>query len=235
MKDFDYYRDLSFREKGKNISLNSLNSIENNDSLNDVKYIVDICKNNNWDLLLVDYTHKVIQFPTVRVIIPPISTDYYHGIKDFFKYLQDDKWINNKNKIKYLIKNIENYLSAQLDHFYIYVARENNYFQLINLFHVLPFLYLSISKYEVAKKYFKLLLQLDFYPPVKSSFLDSLYQTKYNTTFYKDYISRASRYLKKNCKKNFELKSNPFNPEKGTKEAEDTYLLLLKSLNDSFN
>ena len=253
VKDFDYYKDLSFLEKGKNISLNSLNSIENDDSLNDIKCILHICKNNNWDLLLVDYTHKVIQFPTVRVIIPPISTDfdpfgkrilkiknfqkkfnYYYGIKDFYKYLQDDKWINDKNKIKDLITNIENYLSAQLDHFYIYVTRENNYFQLINLFHILPFLYLSINQYKTAEKYFKILLKLDFHPPVESSFFNSLYQSKYNPAIYKTYIDMISNLLEKDCKQDFTLKTNPFSPEKGPLESEDYYISLLKNINDSF-
>jgi len=226
VKDFDYYKDLTFLEKGKNISFNSLNSIENNDSLEDLRTVVDICKNNNCDFVVVDYTHKVLCFPTVRVLIPPVSTDfdpfgkkilkmknlekrfnYYHGIKDLYRYVVNDSWVKNRNKIEKLIENVEEYLSAELDHFYINIIREKNFSQQINLFHVLLFLYLSIDQYGIARKYFEMLKELNLSPIVPS--LDLI-------------------------KNNFELKSNPFDFEKSSKEVEKQYSILLKNLNDSF-
>lgn len=253
VRDYHYYGDLSFLEKGKKIDFNSLKSYENNDSLKDVEKIKEICKEQRWDFLVVDYTHKILQFPTVRVIIPPISTDfdpfvkkvlkiknfqdkfnYFYGIKEFYKYLKDDTWVKDKKQIINLIENIENYLSQQLDHYYFYIYRENNFLQLINMLHILPFLYLSINQLKEAKKYFQTLIELDFHPPVESSFYKSLYLKKYNPKIYKTYLDKINKCLKEKQEYNFELKTNPFNPETGYEELEDMYCQLLKNINKSF-
>jgi ribosomal protein S12 methylthiotransferase accessory factor len=255
IRGYDYYGDASFLEKGKKIDFNSLDSYKKNDSLKDVERISDICKKNKWDFLVIDYTHKILQFPTVRVIIPPISVssyldpfmnkllkinnfqdrfNYFYGIKDFFSYLKDDDWINDKRKIRLLIENIEKYLSEKLDHYYFYINRQSNFSQLINTFHILPFLYLSINDYKEAKKYFEALIYLDFQPPVKSAFYKSLYQTKYNPKKYKNYILQINRCIEKKSDYKYKLKANPFNPETGTKKIEKIYCQLLTNINKSF-
>lgn len=252
-RHFDYYGDLSFLEKGKTISFKDLKCSINGDCLDDIKVIIDICKKNNWDLLVIDYTHKVLQFPTVRVIIPPISTDYdilkreclniqnfeerfnfFYGIKNFYQYLKDDSWIKDKKQIKILIENIEEYLSKELEYHQFFLTRENNFTQLINLFHILPFLYLAIDCQKEAKKYFKVLQNFDFSPPYKSSYFKSLYTTKYNPAIYKKYIMMINENMEKKCLPIFKLKSNLFDPERSTDEQEKMYYSLLKNINRSY-
>lgn len=253
VRDYHYYGDLSFLEKGEKIDFNSLTSYENDDSLKDIKRIREICNSNKWDFLVIDYTHKVLKFPTVRVIIPPISIDfdpfvnkaleinglenkfnYFYGINDFYGYLKDDSWIKNKNKIEKLIENIEKYLSKELDHYYFFINREINFYHLINTIHILPFLYLSLNKLKDAKKCFEALIELNFHPPTESTFYKELYREKYNPEIYKTYISKINKSLKKNKKYNFELKSNPFNPDTCTEEMEKIYIEILKNINESF-
>lgn len=252
-RQYDYYGDLSFLEKGKLISFDQLKCSINNDSLDDVKTSIKICQQNNWDILIVDYTHKILKFPTVRVIIPPLSTDYdlftrkclkietfeerfnyFYGIKDLYKYIKDNSWIKNQDKIKKLIENIEDFLSKELAFYQFYLTRENSFHQLVNLYHILPFLYLSIGQNKVAKKYFEILLQLGYHPPIESSFFKSLYQTKYNPIIYKSYIENINKDLENNSITSFELTSNPFDPEKSSENLENMYLLLLYRINKSF-
>jgi len=247
-RQYDYYGDLSFLEKGKEVSFDELKCSINNDCLDDIKTVIKICKENNWDLLFIDYTHKILQFPTVRIIIPPISTDYdiftrkclkiktfeerfnyFYGIKDFYKYINNNSWLKDKNRITNLIENIENFLSKELAFHQFYLTRENNFHQLVNLFHVLPFLHLAIGKNIVAKKYFEVLLQLGFHPPIESQFLGFLYQTKYNPSIYKEYIDKINKSLI-----DFELTSNPFDLEKYSDNMENMYYSLLDKINKSF-
>ncbi len=252
-RQYDYYGDLSFLERGKQISFDQLKSSINNDSCDDVKTSIKICQQNNWDILIVDYTHKILKFPTVRVIIPPLSTDYdiftrkclkietfekrfnyFYGIEDLYSYIKDNSWLKNQEKIKKLIENIEDFLSKELAFYQFYLTRENNFHQLVNLFHMLPFLCLSTKQNKVAKKYFKILLNLGYHPPIESSFFKSLYQTKYNPKIYRSYIANINKDLKNNLKTSFELTSNPFDPEKSSEDLENMYLLLFDRINKSF-
>jgi hypothetical protein len=252
-RQYDYYGDLSFLENGKTKSFNELKCSINDDCLDDVKIAINICNNNNWDFLVVDYTHKILQFPTVRVIIPPLSTDYdlftrkclklktfeerfnyFYGIEDFHKYLKDDSWIKQTNEIIKLIKNIEIFLTKELAYHQFYLTRENSFHQLVNLFHILPFLYLSTGQLTEAEKYFDFLLELGYRPPIESSFYRFLYQTKYNPDIYKGYIKEISKDIEKNSVTDFKLSSNPFNPEKISKDSEKMYLKLLEIINKSY-
>jgi ribosomal protein S12 methylthiotransferase accessory factor len=250
----DYYGDLSFLERGEKILFDGLKSKKNTDCLEDIESIIKICKKNDWDFLVVDYTHKILNFPTVRVIIPPISVEHdrftsqiftikdfdervtkFYGIKDFIYYLQKDDWLKDKDKIKNLIQNIENYISKELDQYDFTMIRENNYEQSINLFHILALLYMSINKYELAKKYLETLLELDFKKQKKSPYLDSLYNMKYNPNIYKTYIELINNHLDGKNHFEFKLKTNPFDPESGTIEFNNICLSLLKNINNSFN
>lgn len=249
---YDFYGNLSFLEKGKIIDFDTLNSVENNDSFDDVKRITDICKKNKWDLQVVDYTHKILQFPTVRVVIPSVSTDidlfikkivkingfqerinYLYGIKDFYNYIKDDNWIKNKNQIRALIENLEKYLSTDLYYYNFYVNR-GNCSQLINLFHILPFLYMAINKPIDAKKYFQALLDLKFKPNIDSSFFKSLSLTKYNPNFYKMFIELIEKSIENNSKIRFDLSENPFDIEHAEYHAVQMYKDLFYHIDQTF-
>lgn len=252
---YDSNSDLSFLEKGKKISFDELTSYEFNDCLDEIKQITRICKDNNWEFLVMDYTNKVLLFPTVCVIIPPLSTDhdhftfkcltiedpierfnYYYGIKDLNYYLRNLNWINDKKKIKALIDNLEDYLSRFFIYYQFRLIREVSYFHLIDIYHILPFLYLSIKDLETAKKYFQVLIDLDsYFPEILSPFSKSINLIKQNPSFYKTYIDLIDESIKENKPLKFKLDANPFIPEKGLdNEIENMYFLLLDQINESF-
>lgn len=248
---YDSNFNISFLEKGEKIDVNELISHQYNDCLDDIKLAADICKKNDWDFLVIDYTHKLIDFPTVCIIIPPLSTDfnhfvlkclsiedfeerynYFYGIKDIYSYFIDDKWIKNKNKIKKLIENLEEYLSIYLLYYQIRITRENLYHQLIDIFHILPFLYMSIGEYNEAKKYFEVLLDINcYFLEVSSSFYKSQLLTRYNPETYEIFIDL----IDKKFPINYKLKSNILiTDENVSDEVENMYLSLLRSINKSF-
>jgi YcaO-like protein with predicted kinase domain len=250
---YDYYGDLFFLKKGEKITISNLKSKIYTDSLDDVNEVINICKNNEWDLSFVDYTHKVLKFPTVRVIIPAVSSDfdrysrntmreldmekrvnYFYGINDFYSHLTKNDWLNNPQKIQNLIHSIENYLSKELPYYLFKLTRENNYTQILNLFHILPFLYLSINNLEEAKKYFRSLIKLNPHLLTDHFFFKSLSLIKYNQSIYKAYIHAIEDIQEKNTNLDFKLKSNPFDPEIVSDELEDMYVLFLEKINNSY-
>jgi len=250
---YDYYDDLSFLKFGKELAFGSLNSVVNNDSLDDVEFVKNICIQNNWDMLIIDYTHKTINFPVARVIIPPISTDFDHftkkceknsdfkerfnefyGIKDFYFFIKENDWINDKTKIKKLIYNLESYLSKELPYFEIYLTRENNFQQYINILHILPFLYLSIDCKKEAYVYFKFLLELDLKPPYDSSFFNKIFLSVQNPEIYLKYMYLIEKAIEAGSNFYFELKSNPFHYDVLSDNLEGLYLNLIKNINDSY-
>jgi ribosomal protein S12 methylthiotransferase accessory factor len=248
---YDYFGDLSFLIKGKELNFQSLNSILTDDSLKDVELIKKICIRNKWNILVIDSTHKIINFPTVRVIIPPISTDFdiftkkfkgyanfterfneFYGIKDFYYYIKENEWITDKKKIKSLIENLEDYLSKELSYYSIYLTRENNFQQYINIIHILPFLYLSIDDKKEAKDYFKFLLKLKIKPPYDSSFFKNLFKTKYAPPIYQKYIKLLEdddEYVN-----NFRMETNPFKYVQLEDHLHKKYINILRKINDSF-
>lgn len=250
---YDYFGSYSFLKKGKKISYKELNSRNNHDCLDDVNDITDICKKNNWKIFVIDYTHKILQFPTVRVVIPSVSTNfdihsintirkknleerinYFFGIKDFHSFITSDKWLNEKKKIKKLIKNIEEYLSKELIFHIIKITRENNYTQSISLFHILPFLYLAINDYVNSKKYFEFLLDMKPDLANNQSFIKSLFFSEQYSDYIKTYIGLINDSIKEKRNLNFKLKKNPFDSDSTSEEIEEMYVMLLKKINDSY-
>ena len=255
MREYDYFGDLSFLEKGKVISFDKLTiHKQNSDFIDDIKEITRVCISNSWDFSIIDFTHKILKFPTIRVVMTPISMDYDHfnrkvlknkdfesrvnafyGIKDFLKYLRSDKWIKNKEQIRQLIKNFEGYLSKELAYYYFPVCRENNFFQIINVLHIMPFLHMAVDEYDVAKKYFEMLAKLDFHPPFDSSFYQSLYLTKYSPSIYKAYVDLINRKDSKELTFDFSLPSNPLDADICIDDLDKLNYLALKNIADSYS
>lgn len=249
---YDYYGDLSFLEKGKTRSFDDLESSDNSDSLDDFKSIIDTCKRNKWDVQAIDYTHKILRFPTVRVIIPPISTDYnpdirsalnfesfeerfnyFYGIKDFYNYFHNDNWIEDNQSIATLIENIEEYLSQNLFFYHIWIYL-GYFLQFINLFHILAFANLSLGKYEEALKYFRVLLDLEDKPDFHSEYSDIIFN--YTPSYISAYITLLEKRQIENKKiPKFRFKSNPFKREEiGLEHSEYLFSSHLRTINDSF-
>ena len=167
-------KDLSFLEEGSIISFKDLHNEANKDFLDDCKSIFCICEQNGWDISIVDFTHKVLEFPTVRVVMKPISTSFdpfvrtllnifddekrfnsFYGIKDFYRYVNTDDWIHDRKEILMLVENVEEYLSFNLPFYKIDIDR-GMFRQHVNLFGLLAELYIMLGNIKIAMIYSKL-------------------------------------------------------------------------------
>jgi len=80
-------KDISFLEKGE---VRTYKSIKIKDVLGEIEEIKRICKLFNTDCIILDYTHPVLNFPVVRVIIPRVS--------DFLPFLRKDILVSEATK-----------------------------------------------------------------------------------------------------------------------------------------
>jgi YcaO-like protein with predicted kinase domain len=250
-----YFGDLSFLEKGKEISFATLKNLDSNDFYDDIYTVAEICKKNQWDFQIINCTQKALNFPTVRVLIPPISTDFdpfvlklldlkdykerfntFHGIKGLYDFLNNDDWINDKEKIKIFIKNIEEYLSNDLSSFDFSLGFGvfNIY---INLFHVLAFSNLAIENYDEALKYFEVLVKLNYTPYFFNSYFNELFNKGYNPSVYSVYINLLKEVKQINSKlPSFVFTKNPLKSTFDIDEDVDYfYTLLFNSIRESYN
>lgn len=239
-RQFYFYGDLSFLESGPVIPFKEVKNTVNDDFYKDIKCIKEICIQNNWDLQVIDCTHKTINLPAVRVIIPPISTDtnpyvrqfiefknieeqfnFLYGIKDFFNFNEDDKWINNQKSIKDLIRNIQDSLSEDLFSFELYLRR-GPFYQCINLFHILAFCNLAIGNNDESLKYLEFLEKQLSEKNLKIDYFNELNNPGFDSSIYNKFISLIKE--KSNEKSNsflFNFTSNPFLPEVNTEVLEN--------------
>jgi YcaO-like protein with predicted kinase domain len=250
---YDYFGSLLFLEKGKKIKFCQLNNMQNNDSLDDFKHIIKVCKYNNWDLLAIDYTHRIIKIPTIRVVIPPISTDYnpdvkkaldfkdfkerfnyFYDINNFYDYYYDDSWINDKKSINSLIVDLEDYLSRNLFYYHVWIYL-GIYHQFVNIFYILAFAYLSLGNYNMAFEYFNILYQLENKPDFNDEYSDIIFNYDPGTIF--AYLCLLEKAIKNKEKLiDFVFKTNPFKREKiGFENSEYLFTTQLKNVNNSFN
>ncbi len=250
-RQYYYDGDLSFLENGKIVSFDDLKSIKNNDFLDDIKHIKNICRKNNWDILVIDCKHEIIGFPAVRVIIPPISTDanpyirkfvklenfeeefnFLYGIKNFHLYFENNDWIHNKNMIKKLIKNIEYAISEDLFSFEIFL-RVGPFYQCINLFDILAFSNLAINRDKEALKFFKFLEKNKKTKILKIKYFNSMYNPNFDEYKYEKYIDL----LENNEKSiNYNFAENPFYPnDDKNRTGKEIDYLLKKFVNSYFS
>ncbi|HEC93372.1 MAG TPA: hypothetical protein ENI51_10340 [Candidatus Atribacteria bacterium] len=244
-RQYYYYGDLSFLEKGPIIRFERLKSIVNNDCLEDIRYIKNICKQNNWNIMVVNCTHKELKFPVVRVIIPPISTDsdpytrsfirsksleqqfeFLYEIKDFYYFIENSDWINDRRLIKKLLYNIEDALSRDLFSFEFNIQR-GVFYQCINLFHILGFCNLAIKNYDEALKYLDFLNENIDKKFLKFRYYDTLYNPDFDHSIYSEYIKLIKNRDKSKNPHIFKFDSNPFQPRKG-KIDEQLIAVLIK-------
>ena len=72
-------KDISFLEQGE---MGAYRNTEIKDVFSEIKELKKICNHFNTDCIILDYTHPVLNFPVVRIIIPRIS--------DFLPFLSQD-------------------------------------------------------------------------------------------------------------------------------------------------
>jgi ribosomal protein S12 methylthiotransferase accessory factor len=126
---YTYYGDLSFLERGVQIKICDLPYKETFDFYKDIEEIKKICKIINSDLIVINQTHPILNFPVVRVIIPGYSDklNYFYNVKSddiintnypfetgpiFDRFFNNKLWNNPKKtrdellyEIKGLLKN----------------------------------------------------------------------------------------------------------------------------------
>jgi len=80
-------KDISFLEQGE-VHAYSNNNIK--DVLGEIEEIKRICKQFNTDCIILNYTHPILDFPVVRVVIPQVS--------DFLPFLNQDILVSEETK-----------------------------------------------------------------------------------------------------------------------------------------
>jgi hypothetical protein len=96
---------------------------------------------------------------------------------------------------------------------------------------------MSIDKYEDAKKYFEVLLDIDPYLFSDYSyfkFLKALHLTKYSPELYKAYIEILNHCISNGTNIDYNLISNPFDPDTVPDDIENMYVMLLKKINNCY-
>jgi len=252
-RQFYFYGDLSFLENGSIVSFDKLKNINNNDFLGDIERIKEICIKNNWDYQVVDCTHKTINFPAVRIIIPPISTDsnpyiksfiekkdleqqfnFLYGIKDFYEYNTNGDWIEDKESIKALIHNIEDALSEDLSSFEFFIKR-GPFYQCINLFHLLAFCNLAIGNYDKSLKYFEFLEKNLSGGEIEMNFLNEMFNPSFDPDLYLKYINLIKeKAFEMDNSSLFKFKSNPFDPEEKREKNDEKKAQLVDKFSKSY-
>ena len=252
-KMYECCDDLSFLIKGRKIPINLLDTYQHKDALYDCRSLIDICKKNALDLQVIDYTHQVLKFPVVRVIMPPISTDsdpflrmflpikeyekrfnFFYGIKDFYYFVTSNDWISDKEKLQNLITNIESFLSTDLSSYKFFFNR-GFFNQIINLFHILAFLHLSVENFEESLKYMQFLKSHKDKSIYFSDFYNNLLNPAYDSSTYSTFISEIQKEIKyPGTMKPYVFQKNPFKPKTVPDEVDILFKSLLKKINDSF-
>ena len=253
-KMYECCDDLSFLLEGEKISIDSLKTYQHKDALDDCNSLVDICKRNGLDMQVIDYTHPVLKFPVVRVIMPPISTDsdpflrkflpikeyekrfnFFYGIKDFYYFVTNNDWTADKEKLQNLITNIESFLSTDLSSYKFFFNR-GFFNQIINLFHILAFSHLSVGNFEESLKYMQFLKNHKDKSIYFSEFYNNLLNPASNSSAYSNFINKIKKEIKNpGSMKPYVFPKNPFKPSAIPEEVDVLFKNLLKKINDSFS
>jgi ribosomal protein S12 methylthiotransferase accessory factor len=75
----DYAGEMAFlNQNASAIRFEDLIDIRHGDFIDDIDDIASLCRKNGWKVYAIDYTHSRLGFPTVRVVVPPISYMLFH-------------------------------------------------------------------------------------------------------------------------------------------------------------
>lgn len=165
--------DLSFLyENCEYIDFSSLVSVYHDDFFDDLEYIKGIFKKINLDVYIVDHTHKIIDFPTVRIVVPKMSdivgyyvnnqtelNDYFdrNKIIDFFYFdglsqiIIDESYRTDNNKLKEFVAKAEKHLAECIYDYNLALGRYG--LQNVNLFSILSKVFSSLGDVEKMEKY----------------------------------------------------------------------------------
>jgi YcaO-like protein with predicted kinase domain len=130
------------------------------DFYNDIEYLLDICRKENKELIVINTQHPKIKFPSVQVIVPEMMW-IEEGLKNensfFLIYSLEDSWFEDVKTIKSFIKKAEEYLSCNL-----YYPEIKTIFGInLSFFRILAIANLKIRNYEEALNYFLVAKELE--------------------------------------------------------------------------
>jgi len=250
--DYEAGGDLSFLDNGNEISFNELKNVKNRDCLDDCKFLIETCIKNNFDLQAIDYTHKTLKFPALRVIILPLSTSHdpyilkaleienleerinsLYEINNLYKYLTDDSWLNERQSLQELVINLEEFLSKNLIS-YRFLIRQGHFLYPVNLFRILAFSNFALGNYDEALKYLNVLLKLNDKPPFYSTYFNILLNPGYDPVLFSTYKKLITQGLKNHNPHIFSFSSNPFKPKGVLSDSDAFFDMLLNNLRRSF-
>lgn len=108
------FDDFSFLNKKETfISIDQLSSHKNDDFVQDIQVIKDICRENDWEALYIDYSIPKYSLKVIRIIVPSVSDTlrFMHPkllkVEDIFNENPIGVIETNKEKIEKLIRLIE--------------------------------------------------------------------------------------------------------------------------------
>ncbi|EKE26855.1 MAG: Cytoplasmic protein [uncultured bacterium (gcode 4)] len=224
--DFDWNK--TFLYKGNEINFKSLSFKKNLYFKEDLEQIKEICNKINSELLVVDLTHKILDFPVYRVIMPGISDilwyldeketldtlnlsnqeleywSYYWFLNDFLK---DSSWINDEEKIKKLIDDLKN-LTFTFPNSLKDFKTKWLYTQRISVMKILFFLWIKIKSEELIFKIINLIIKnWELFEKTEFINFKILLEKKWIDFFIKNYLEDPEVL---SCKKNIFGWYNPF-------------------------
>ncbi|TET30343.1 MAG: hypothetical protein E3J70_05165 [Candidatus Heimdallarchaeota archaeon] len=245
--------DKKFLTKGKVIPFTQKEETYN--FLTEIDYIKETCKKLRSDFVVVNLTHPILQFPTVRVIIPGYSStinflnykfeDLMNWIKfgsvntDFIHMHTDDKWLNIQKYQNFLERKILSDFIQVTDSKISTVSNELNGLKEGLL--ILASMYFNAKNYEKFNVVAKLISER-FIGDLKKKYLYLYYLTNhYLKTKNEEMIPIINNAYKKlkGCQKFLYSKpmKNPFETwcdQECQHQCEEKYLATLNKMVESF-
>jgi hypothetical protein len=156
-----------------------------------------------------------------------------YGVQNFYRYLTEENWINNKKIIENLVGDIEEFLSKNLLSYRFFI-RQMHFLYPVNLFHILAFSNFSLGRYNETLKCLDFLIRLDDKPSFYSTYFNILLNPGYNPVLFSAYARLIRKGLKNGNPPCFTYSSNPFKPKGVIPDSETFFHDMLTNLNNSF-
>ncbi len=178
------YDEDFLKKENKRISFREMPNFSNNDYLVELNNCITNFANIDVEILCIDLTHPVLNFPTVQVIIPQLQILKVNPsiINIFIKLAESNKLIDSNDKsieilkkYNFYEKSLSNYLLTEkwyqsiekikevIEKLEICIAQEpleNSNILELSVYEILSYLYIRLKDYKKAKVCSSILLEL---------------------------------------------------------------------------